>query len=382
MEAAGQKPAQWIYDMLGNGCTTFYKIEGGKRLAYNPENCEYEAIPGADVYIQLDNYRDQKSVWSNSGASLHDIGDGVLCLEFHTKMNSMGGEVLEGINTAINIAEKDGWKGLVIGNDAANFSAGANLAMILMMAVEQEYDELDFAIRTFQNTIMRVRYSGIPVVVAPHGLTLGGGCELSMHADKVVASAETYIGLVEVGAGVIPAGGGTKEFALRASDRYYKGDVQTPLLQEYLMNIATAKVATSGQEAMDMGILKQGRDVIVVNSDRVIAEAKKAVLGLHAAGYTQPVPRNNIQVLGRNALGTFFSGIAAMRFAGYISEHDEKIARKAAFVICGGDLSTPTKVNEQYLLDLERRAFIELLMERKTLERIQSILQTGRPLRN
>ncbi len=382
METAGFKPAQWIYDMLEAGVTSFYTIENSRKKVYNPATKAYEAIPGQDAYIILDNYRGQKPVWKNSGATLHDIGDGVLCLEFHTKMNSIGSEILQAINKSIDIAEKEGWKGLVLGNDAPNFSAGANLAMILMLAFEQEYDELDFAIRMFQNTTARIRYSSIPVVAAPHGLTLGGGCEICMHADKVVASAETYIGLVEVGAGVIPGGGGIKEFALRASDAFFEGDVQVPTLQKYLQNIGMAKVATSGQEALEFGILRPGKDIISVNSHRVIADAKNAVIQMHEAGYTQPAPKNDIQVLGRTVLGNFYVFLDGMKGMGYISEHDELIVRKVAYVLCGGDLSQPTKVSEQYLLDLERQAFLELLTERKTLERMQHILQTGKPLRN
>lgn len=382
MEAFGKRPAQWVYDMLAKGYSSFYLSENGQRKVYNPVTQSYETISGTESFIILDNYRNTAPIWSNKGATIHNIGDGVLCVEFHTKMNAIGSEILQGIHKAIDIAEQQGWNGVVIGNDAPNFSAGANLAMILMLAIEQEYDELDFAIRAFQQTTMRVRYSSIPVVVAPRGLTLGGGCETTMHANSAVAAAETYIGLVEVGAGVIPAGGGTKEFALRASDAYYAGDIQIPALQNYLMHIATAKVATSAQEALEMGILRKGTDQIVVNDRRLLAEAKQAVLNLAENGYVAATPRTDIQVLGRTALGTFYSGIAAMRFGGYASEHDEFIAQKVAYVLCGGDLSQPTKVSEQYLLDLEREAFLQCLSTRKTLERIQSILNTGKPLRN
>jgi 3-hydroxyacyl-CoA dehydrogenase len=381
MEAADKKPAQWVYDMLAAGVQSFYRLENGKRQAYNPQTKQYETIPGSENNIRMDDLRTQKPIWKNAGTTLHDLGDGVLNLEFHTKMNAMGSEILEGVNKAIDIAERDGYKGLVIANDAETFSAGANLAMILMLALEEEYDELDYAIRAFQNTMMRVRYSGIPVVVAPHGLALGGACEMSMHADKVVACAETYIGLVEVGAGVVPGGGGTKEFALRASDAYYEGDIQIPLLQKYLMNIATAKVATSAQEAFEMGIFQRNKDVVVVNPNRVTAEAKRAVIELHEAGYVPPTPKK-VRVLGRTALGTFYSGIAALQLAGQASEHDALIARKVAYILCGGDLSAPSDVSEQYLLDLERQAFLELLATRKTLERVQAILTTGKPLRN
>ena len=381
MEANGLSPAPWVKEMIAAGCNSFYISENGKRKYYDVISKSYQVIPGADAFIALDNYRTQKPVFQNSGATLHDIGDGIVNLEFHTKMNVIGSEILESIHKSIDIAEKN-YRGLVIGNDAANFSAGANIAMMLMLAIEQEYDELDMAIRYFQNTIMRVRYSGIPVAVAPHGLTLGGGCEMTMHSDVAVAAAETYIGLVEVGAGLIPAGGGTKELALRASDKYFKGDIEIPTLQEMSLNIAMAKVATSAREAFELGILRKGIDIEVTNGNRVIAEAKKAVIALANAGYTPPQQRNDIKVLGRSALGSFYTGIASMRMGNYISAHDEMIAKKVCYVICGGDLSAPTEVNEQYLLDLEREAFLSLLGEKKTLERMQFILKTGKPLRN
>ncbi len=381
MEAAGIKAAPWVYTMLSNGNTSFYKVENGKRKYFDINANSYLDIPGSDAFIIMNNYRSNKPVWKNAGATLHDIGDGIVNLEFHMKMNVIGSEILEGINKSIDIAENN-YRGLVIGNDAANFSAGANLAMMLMLAIDQEYDELNMAIKYFQNTMMRVRYSGIPVAVCPHGLTLGGGCEMTMHSDIAVAAAETYIGLVEVGAGLIPSGGGTKEFALRASDKYFKGDIEIPTLQEMSLNIAMAKVATSAREAFELGILRKGIDKEIINSDRVIAEAKKSVLELADEGYTQPNQRTDIKVLGRSALGSFYTGIASMKMAGYISEHDEKIAQKACYILCGGDLSQPTTVNEQYLLDLEREAFLSLLGEKKTLERMQFILKTGKPLRN
>ena len=381
MEQAGVKPAQWVYDMLSAGHQSFYKAEEGRKLFFDISSKQYNAIPGTDTFIILDNYRKTNVVWQNSGATLFDIGDGILNLEFHTKMNTMGGEVLEGINKAVDIAEKN-YRGLVIGNDAENFSAGANLGMVFMLAIEQEWDEVDFAIRHFQNTMMRLRYSAIPVVGAPHGLSLGGGCELNLHVDQVQAAAETYIGLVEVGAGLIPAGGGTKEFALRASEDYYQGDPEIPRLQQYFMNIAMAKVATSAHEAFDLNILKKGRDKISINRNRLIADAKKAAILLANLGYTQPISENNIKVLGREAIGAFLVGIDQFRRAKQISEHDELIATKLAYVIAGGDLTQPAFVSEQYLLDLEREAFLSLLGTKKTLERIESILKTGKPLRN
>jgi 3-hydroxyacyl-CoA dehydrogenase len=234
----------------------------------------------------------------------------------------------------------------------------------------------------FQDTMMRVRYSSIPVVVAPHGMTLGGGCEMSMHADKVVAAAETYIGLVEFGVGVIPGGGGSKEMAMRADDTLHKNDVELNVLQEYFLTVAMAKVSTSAYEAYDTGILQKGKDIVVVNKDRQLAEAKKYAKILAEAGYTQPVKRNDIKVLGKQALGMFLVGTDSMEAGSYISEHDKKIANKLAYVMAGGDLSEATLVNEQYLLDLEREAFLSLCGERKTLERIQHMLTKGKPLRN
>jgi len=374
-------PSTWVTDMLAKGIRKFYKTENGKQYFYDIQSGDYALIPGRESFIILENYRSNTPVWQNKGCTLHNIGDGVLNLEFHTKMNTLGSEVLEGINKSIEIAEKE-YRGLVLGNNAPNFSAGANLAMIFMLAIDQEYDELDFAIRFFQNTVMRLRYSSIPTVIAPHGLTLGGGCEMTLHADAAIAAAETYIGLVEFGVGVIPGGGGTKEFVVRASDSYYEGDTQLPTLQERFTTIATAKVATSAHEAFNLGLLHHDKDSMVINIDRQITEAKLKVIELSDAGYTQPVRREDILVLGKTALGALYAGTEAFQISNYASEHDKKIARKLAFVMAGGDLSQPTRVSEQYLLDLEREAFLSLLGEKKTLERIQSILKSGKPLRN
>ncbi len=381
MEEENLKPAKWVYDMLAKGVKSFYKIENGSRQYYDINSGAYKNIPGKGEFIILENYRGNKPVWKNVGATLHDIGDGVLNLEFQTKMNSIGSEILEAINKSIEIAEKD-YKGFVIGNDGANFSAGANLAMMFMLATEQEYDEINMAVRAFQNATMRIRYSAVPVVSAPHGMTLGGGCEVCLHSDKVVAGAETYIGLVEVGVGIIPAGGGTKEMTLRASDSYQKELVEMPILQEKFLNIAMAKVATSAQKAFGLGIFKNGRDKYIINQNRVILEAKKSVLELSAQGYTQPAQREDIKVLGRSGLSTLLLGAYSFYNAKYISEHDKKIAEKLAYIMCGGDLTAPSLVSEQYLLDLEREAFLSLIGEKKSMERIQSILTTGKPLRN
>jgi len=384
MKAAGYKVAPWVDGMLAAGKTSFYKIENGKRLSYSPATTNYsspleEGKEGA-AFIVMSNYKD-RVVWKNSNANLYDIGDDVVGLQWNTKMNSIGSEVLEAVNKSIGIAEEK-YKGLVIANDGANFSAGANVGMIFMYAVEQEYDELDLAIRMFQNTMMRVRYSAIPVVVAPHGLTLGGGCEMNLHADKVFAAAETYIGLVETGIGVIPGGGGTKEFALRAADDMHEDEPETITMKNRFFTIAMAKVATSGFEAYDMGILRKGHDEIVLNQGRRIAEAKNAAIELYDQGYVQPVRRKDIKVLGRSALGALYAGINGMWRGHYATDHDVVVAKKLAYVMCGGDLSEQSIVSEQYLLDLEREAFLSLCGERKTLERIQSILKTGKPLRN
>ncbi|RYZ46151.1 MAG: enoyl-CoA hydratase/isomerase family protein, partial [Sphingobacteriales bacterium] len=323
----------------------------------------------------------EKTVWKNSACTLYDIGDDVVALRWNTKMNSIGGEVLEGIMQSIGLAEKN-HKGLVIANNGANFSAGANVGLIFMFAIEQEYDELEFAIRQFQNTTMRLRYSSIPVVVAPHGMTLGGGCELCLHADAVQASAESYIGLVEMGVGLIPGGGGTKELVLRASDRNIKEDVELNYLQQMFINIGTAKVSTSAAEAFELSLLRRGHDAISINPDRRIADAKRKVLLLHEQGYTQPIQRQNIKVQGRGGLGALLAGIHGMHMGNYISDYDRFIAEKLAYVMCGGDLSQAGFVSEQYLLDLERETFLSLCGQKKTLERLQSILQTGKPLRN
>jgi 3-hydroxyacyl-CoA dehydrogenase len=373
--------AKWIQDFVSAEEQSFYSIRESRRLSFQI-NTGMTGIPGQEERIHLDLFRAQKAVYSNKECTVHDIGDGVLCLEFHTKMNAIGSGILQGVNKTIALAEQDGWKGLVIGNHASNFSAGANLAMMLMLAIEQEYEELNMAIRYFQNTVMRLRYSAIPVVMAPHGMTLGGGCEMSLHADSTLAAAETYIGLVEAGAGLIPGGGGTKEFVLRVSDGFYQGDPQLPGLQARFTTIATAKVATSALEAFEIGVLHDDKDEMVINQDRLLRDAKAKVLELDFSGYTQPVQRDDIRVVGRTGLGTLYSGIEAFGIGNYASEHDQKIAKKLAFVMCGGDLSEESKVTEQYLLDLEREAFLSLLGERKTLERIQHILKTGKPLRN
>ena len=378
MKEAGYRVAPWVDEMIAGGNKTFYKVEGGKRLTYDPTSKTYKPIPGTSDFIILSH---NKEVWKNSACLVTDIGEGVLGLQWSTKMNSIGGDVLSGINKAIELAEKD-YKGLVIANEGPNFSAGANVGMIFMLAIEQEYDELDFAIRAFQNAMMRVRYSSVPVVVAPHALALGGACEMSLHSDKVCAAAETYTGLVELGVGLIPGGGGTKEFVLRASDEMHEDEPETITLKNRFLTIATAKVATSAHEAFGLGIYRKGLDEVVMNQSRRVAEAKRSVIELADSGYVMPVQRKDIKVLGRGGLGALYAGIHGMHTAGYATDHDKTVAKKLAYVMCGGDLSEATLVSEQYLLDLEREAFLSLCGEKKTLERIQSVLKGGKPVRN
>jgi 3-hydroxyacyl-CoA dehydrogenase len=380
MKEAGYAAAPWVSDMLSAGIGSFYKTAGGKRWYYDIAMRKHVPLPGSGAFLVMKNFEEQ-TVWSNSACRLYHLGDDVLGLEWATKMGTMGGEVVEGIQRSVSLAEEK-YKGLVIAGDGANFSAGANVGLIFMLAIEQDFDELDMAVRQFQQTTMRARYSAVPVVVAPHGLTLGGSCELSLHADRVIPAAESYIGLVEVGVGLIPGGGGSKEFALRAADEMHDGEPETITLKNRFFTIATAKVSTSGYEAFELGYLRKGRDMVSINQARRIAEARTAVIELFDDGYTMPIPRRDIRVLGRSALGMLYSGIHSMWRGHYATDHDVVVAKKLAYVMCGGDLSEPTLVSEQYLLDLEREAFLSLCGEKKTLERIQSVLKGGKPVRN
>ncbi|MDW3649914.1 MAG: 3-hydroxyacyl-CoA dehydrogenase/enoyl-CoA hydratase family protein [Bacteroidia bacterium] len=382
-EAEGLKTAAWVQEMLDAGHDSFYKSENGVKKYYHIPSKSYKTIPGTESLILLDTLREDKVVWSNSDASVIDLGEGVLNVEFHSKMNSIGEGILLAIHKAIDLAEEQNYNGVVLANEAPNFSVGANIMLMLMMASQGQWDKLDEGVKAFQDTSMRIRTSAIPVVVAPHGMTLGGGCEFTLHSNKAVVDAETYIGLVEVGVGLIPGGGGTKEFALRAADDYSKaGAVPVDVIQQYLMSIATAKVSTSGEEARGLNILRE-TDQIVINKARRIAEAKEAVLAMVADGYTAPSMRMDIPVQGQNVLGTLYAGISGMQYGHYASAHDALIAKKVAFVLCGGDLSgTNNKVSEQYLLDLEREAFLSLAGTKKTQERMQYMLQNNKPLRN
>ena len=380
-EAQGEKIAPWVKEMMAAGNTSFYRSHNGHRQFYNINKKEYQTIPGSQSLIHLDNYRDKKPVLKNSEIILHDIGDGVLCLEFISKANAIGEGILRGMNEAIQLAEDEGWKGIVIGNNAQNFTVGANLMMIGMLAFQDEFDELNMAVNLFQQTTMRCRYSSIPVVAATQGYVFGGGCETIMHCDAAMCAAESYIGLVEVGVGLIPGGGGTKEFALRASDQFFAGDVQIPTLIDKFKTIAMASVATSSQEAFNMGYLLKEKDEVVMNVSRNISEAKAKVIEL-AKDYTQPIMRKDVTVLGRTGLAALYAAANELKLGKYASEHDIKIAKKVAYVLSGGDLTGSQKVSEQYLLDIEREAFLSLCGEAKTKERIQHMLQTNKPLRN
>ncbi len=381
MKSLGYEPAPWISEMIKNNINNFYNIENGKINYYDLNSKTFITKPGQDSLIILNNLEKSSIVWENSDSVIKDLGDGIINLEFRTKMNTLGQGVLMGINKAVDLAEKN-HRGIVIGNEGSHFSAGANLGAIFMASAEQEYDEINLAIKFFQDSMMKLRYSNVPVIAAPHGLTLGGGCEVTMHCDKAVVYAETYMGLVEVGAGLIPGGGGCKEMALRASKKFRKNDVELNVLQEYFLNIGMAKTSTSAYEAIDLGYLEPNNDTIIMNKNHQISIAKKHAILMADYGYLSPCKEKNIKVLGKQALGMFMVGTNTMKAGRYISDHDQKIANKIAYVISGGDLSQATFVDEQYLLDLEREAFLSLCSERKTLERIQHILKTGKPLRN
>lgn len=378
---AGEIIPQWVEEMIRNGHNTFYKIENGTKRCYHPTKKSYVQIPGQELTIHLDYLRQQEPVFKNDEIILHDIGDGVLCLEFRSKMNAIGEGILRGLNESITIAEEGNWNGLVIGNHAQNFTVGANLMMIAMLAYQQEWDELNMAVNLFQQTTMRCRYSAIPVVAATQGYVFGGGCETIMHCDATIVAAESYIGLVEVGVGLIPGGGGTKEFAVRIADAYRPGDVEVNILIDHFKTIATAAVATSAYEAYDLGYLQRHKDTVVLNTEHNIRKAKEKVLTL-AEQYVQPILRKDITVLGKPGIAVLYTAANELKLGKWASEHDITIAQKVAWVLCGGDLSGRQQVSEQYLLDIEREAFLSLCGEQKTLERIQHMLQTGKPLRN
>ena len=372
----------WIKNIADKESFSFYNSNQDGEFFYNHSNTRFDLIPGFADTISLNYLSQTNLVWKNKEASIINLGDGIINVAFHSKMNTIGSEILGALNYAIDLCEEGNYKGIVIANEGANFSAGANVGIIFMLAMEQEFEELELAVKTFQNTTMRLRYSPIPIVAAPHGLTLGGGCEICLHADKVIAHAETYMGLVEFGVGLIPGGGGTKEMALRFSDGLRPGDIRINRFRDNFLTIGQAKVSSSAKEAMDLGFLRTGTDEVIISKSNQIVYAKHACLQMVEEGYIQKNIRKDISVLGQEGLGIVYAGAHSMMSGNYMSKHDQLISEKLGYVLAGGDLSQITEVSEQYLLDMERKAFIELCSERKTLERIQSLLQTGKILRN
>ena len=381
IEKVGAEVPQWITKMAASGKKHFYKFEHGKKKYYNISSNDYVVIPGMESFLILDSFRSQTPLIKNSESVVHDIGDGVLCFEFTGKSNSIGEGVGKALIEALKIAEEENWKGIVIGNNAKQFSVGANLMEIGMVAMQKQFDQLERFVDNFQQINMKIRTSKIPIVVATQGYVFGGGCEIAMHCDGGIYASESYIGLVEVGVGLLPGGGGTKEFALRASDDFFDGDVQSPTLINYFKSIATAAVSTSAYEAFDLNYLKKGRDEVCINTNLNIGLAKEKVLEL-AKNYIPPSARDDIQVLGRAGMGVLYSAINEFRMGEYMSDYDVEIARKIAYVLCGGDLTSSQQVSEQYLLDIEREGFMSLLGNQKTLDRIQYLLMNNKPLRN
>ena len=378
-ENQGFHIAEWVKKMIHNGIDSFYRLNNGHREVYDPRQHRFIPVPGAERQILLSGIAD-KVLYKNSEARLYDMGEGIICLEFASKNNVIGEGTGEAMLKAVDLAEEEGWNGIVIGNNAPNFTVGANLMMVAMYAYQKDWKKLEELVDGFQQANMRLRYSRVPVVTATQGYVFGGGTEMAMHTDAVVAAAESYIGLVEAGVGLIPGGGGTKEFALRLSDSLYEGDVMIPKLAELFKTIAMAQVATSAAMAFDFKFLLPERDEVCLNSDEVLFQAREKA-GRLARGYLAP-SRKKIRVLGQTGLAALLAAINEFQLGRFISEHDALIARKTAWVMCGGDLSGNPEVSEQYLLDLEREAFISLCGESKTLDRIQYMLQYNKPLRN
>ncbi len=383
MHKEGQPVPANISKMLANGALKFYKNENGNHFFYDLVGGEYKPMPERPGVTVLKSVKERTGVIKqNPGASLIDLGDGVACLEFHSKMNSIGGDTIQMMNAALDEVEKN-FVGMVVGNQGGNFSAGANIMMLLLAAQEEEWDDINMIVSSLQRAVMRLRYSPKPVVTAPYGLTLGGGCEIAIHGNRARAAAETYIGLVEVGVGVIPAGGGTKEMTLRAMDAAQKAPEADPLtfLKKTFEMIGMGKVATSAQEAKSWGFFRDV-DSISMNGDRLIADAKQEVLNLAASGFVAPVPREDIFVMGESGLAAMKLALHMMKQGGFISDHDQLIGNKLAHIMSGGAINHSAFVSEQYLLDLEREAFVSLCGERKTQDRIAAMLKTGKPLRN
>ena len=390
MKGAGYQIPAWVEEMLSQGKDSFYRREGGKLFYYDVQSKEYKEVPVKPGIIFLPSLKERNmEIASNPGASLIDLGDGVACLEFHTKMNAMGDDIISMVVKAADIVSER-FDGLVIANHADNFSVGANLPLILFTAQEEEWDDLDWMVKTFQDSFMKLKYLDKPVVAAPAGMALGGGCEICLAADRVRYAAETYMGLVEVGVGLIPAGGGTKEMYLRNTEHLFevqKGGIYPkqielmPFVARAFETIAMAKVSTSGPEAVKLGYLRP-TDQMTVNRDYLIEDAKKTVLAMNMEGYVPPEPKEDIRVAGENTFAMIKLALWTMHTSGYITEHDVTVSEKVGYVLCGGNVQSDTKVSEQYLLDLEREAFLSLCGNPKTQARIQHMLTTGKPLRN
>ncbi|MBB3869201.1 3-hydroxyacyl-CoA dehydrogenase [Geobacillus sp. NFOSA3] len=380
MQAEGFEIPSWVTDMLADGFTSFYKSEKGQAFYY--DHGEYKPIKENPKVIHIKRLKEQKDVIKkNSGASLIDLGDDVALLEFHSPNNAIGTDIVQMINYALEEVERN-YKGLVIGNQGKNFCVGANLAMILMEAQDDNYFEIEIAVRQFQQAMMNIKYSPKPVVVAPFAMTLGGGTEICLPSSRIQAAAETYMGLVEVGVGLIPGGGGNKELYIKYLNSLPNGvnvDLQQ-VANKVFETIAMAKVSSSAAEACEWNFLSK-QDGITMNSDHLLHDAKQAVISLYDQGYRPPV-RKKVPVVGETGYAAMLLGAQSMYHSGYISEHDLKIAKKLAYVIAGGKVPYGTEVDEQYLLDLEREAFLSLVGEPKSQARMQHMLVKGKPLRN
>lgn len=382
MEEAGYKAADWVKKMLDNGHSSFYSKEKGVKKYYDIEQGKMLKEPWSEELIFLDNYREESTVWKNKGSNVIHIGDGVLVVEFTSKMNTINTDVMEGVNKAIELAESESeYKAVIIGNDDDDFSLGADLGMIGKNAVIRNTSTIEDALKKFQNMMLNIRYSHIPVIAAPKGKTLGGGCEICMYADNVQAAAETYMGLVEIGVGLIPAGGGTTEMARRATAFMQDESPDTPPVQKYLTNISKAAVGKSPEEAFELGYLRRNIDRITMNKKRVLTDAKQLAL-LKAKGYNPPAREASIKALGQNALSFFLSGIVNMHYGDFMTDYDREIVEKLAYTISGGHLSSSKMVNEEYMMKLERDAFLDLVVNLKTIERMGSMLLKGKPKRN
>lgn len=390
MKGAGYEVPGWVQEMLERGNRSFYKRESGNLYFYDPLSKDYKEVPVKPAIILLPSLKErEKEVAGNKGASLIDIGDGVACLEFHAKMNALGDDIVQMIFKSADIVSRD-FEGLVIANHGTNFSVGANLPIILFTAQEEEWDDLEWMVRTFQESLMKLKYLDKPVVAAPAGMALAGGCEICLAADRVRFAAETYMGLVEVGVGLIPAGGGTKELVIRNTEHLFevqRGGVYPkqielmPFMARAFETIAMAKVATSGPEAVKMGYLRE-TDRMTVNRDYLIEDAKKTVLAMNLEGFNPPRTLDEIRVAGKDTLAMMKLAVWTLHEQGYATDHDVTVSNKVAHVVCGGEVLADTRVSEQYLLDLEREAFISLCGDIKTQARIQHMLSTGKPLRN